>query len=427
MRFILVFFAVLFLGTVAATAQTMDTVAKQAIVMDYETGQVLYSKNADERMPTSSMSKTLTGYVVFQALKDGKLTLDQELPVSEKAWRMQGSKMFVPIHGMVKVEDLIRGMLIQSGNDATIVLAEGLAGSEDAFVEAMNRTAQRLGMKDSHFANASGWPDPNHYSTAHDLAILAAAVIHDFPDYYKYDSEKEFTYNGIKQGNRNPLLYRDIGADGVKTGHTDIGGYGLTGSGVRNGRRVIVVLNGMASMQERADEGARLLDWALASFTNVDLFHDGQQVATAPVVMGMEQSVPLIVEKGMKVTLPKMAGSNIKRVAIFNAPLEAPVKKGQKVGIVRISVPNMTDIELPLMAGADVDRLGFFPSLIEKTRRLILGDHVALPEGATVSEASNITPAAQPAPAPTPAPAATAPAPQPVQQPAADQAGGDME
>ncbi|HOO82296.1 MAG TPA: D-alanyl-D-alanine carboxypeptidase family protein, partial [Alphaproteobacteria bacterium] len=209
------------LPVLAAHAASIETKAKQAIVVDYETGTVLLSKNMDEQMPTSSMSKVMTMYAVFDSIKNGQISLNDTLPVSEKAWRMGGSKMFVEVDKRVKVEDLIRGVIVQSGNDATVVLAEGLAGSENAFANMINDKATGLGMKNSHFVNASGWPDPEHYSTARDLATLGRAIIHDFPDYYKYYMEKEFTYNNIKQTNRNPLLYRNIGADGIKTGHTE--------------------------------------------------------------------------------------------------------------------------------------------------------------------------------------------------------------
>jgi D-alanyl-D-alanine carboxypeptidase (penicillin-binding protein 5/6) len=379
MRLLLTAFFVLILTT-PAMAQ-METVARQAYIIDFETGQVLFEKNAHEKMPTSSMSKTLTGYMVFDALKNGKITLDQEFPVSEKAWRMQGSKMFVPLGGMIKVEDLIRGMLIQSGNDATIVLAEGISGTEEQFVDAMNTKAQQIGMTESHFMNASGWPDPEHYSTAHDLAVLGRALIHDFPDYYHYDSEKDFTYNNIKQGNRNPLLYKNIGADGIKTGHTDDAGYGLMGSAVRDGRRVIMVLNGMASMEERAQESTRLMEWALASFTNKSILSSGMKVADAPVIMGVEKSVPLIVNQDMKITMPRGASANVRAEAVFKAPLEAPVTEGQEVGIVRITIPNQQPIEVPVLAAKSIPRLGFFPATMEKGRRLIMGDGVS--RGAT--------------------------------------------
>ncbi|HEY8189199.1 MAG TPA: D-alanyl-D-alanine carboxypeptidase family protein, partial [Micavibrio sp.] len=257
----LMFFAVLLPFVAVRAAETMETPAKQAIMLDFDTGAILMEKNADERMTPSSMSKEMTMYMVFEALKSGKLTLEQTLPISERAWRMQGSKMFVGINSQVKVEDLVRGVIIQSGNDAAIALAEGVGGTEDNFALMLNKKAEELGMKNSHFMNASGWPDPQHYSTAHDLSILAYRMVHDFPEYYHYYSEKEFTYNNIKQGNRNPLLYRNIGADGIKTGHTDEGGYGLIGSGILDNRRVIFVVNGLSSMQERADESARMLEW----------------------------------------------------------------------------------------------------------------------------------------------------------------------
>lgn len=379
MRF-LALFAFVFLILTPAHAQNADinTVAKQAYIIDYETGQVLLDKDGDKRMPTSSMSKTMTIYMVFEALKNGKLTLEQTLPVSEKAWRMQGSKMFVPLGEMIKVEDLIRGVIVQSGNDATIVLAEGLAGTESVFSDAMTRKAKELGMENSNFVNASGWPDDNHYSTCHDLATLAIAMVRDHPDLYKYYSELEYTYNGIKQGNRNPLLYKNIGADGIKTGHTEAAGYGLMGSAVRDGRRVVMVLNGMASMQERADESTRLMEWALASFQNKQVVSAGMKVADAPVIMGMEKSVPLIVDKDLKITMPKMSQSTIKSQAIFKGPLEAPIMKGDEVGVLRVSAPNMREIELPILAGKDVVRLGFFPGLVEKAKRVIFGDHAVV-------------------------------------------------
>lgn len=374
----LAFFAFLLLAfatpAFAQNAAPFETVAKNAYIIDAQTGQVLLDKNSDEKMPTSSMSKTMTLYMVFDAIKNGKLSLEQELPVSEKAWRMQGSKMFVPLGGMVKVEDLVRGVAIQSGNDATIVLAEGMAGTEESFADAMNAKAKELGMNDSHFANASGWPDPNHYSTCHDLALLSMHLIRDFPEDYKYFAEIDFTYNNIKQGNRNPLLYKNIGADGIKTGHAEEAGYGLMGSAIRDGRRIVMVLNGMASMDERAQESTRLMEWALNNFTNVNILQSGMQAGSAPVVMGVERSVPLIVQKDLVVTLPRMASASVRAQAVFKGPLEAPVKKGQEVGVVRVNIPNMPSIELPIVAAKDIPRLGFFPSMVEKLQRLVFGE-----------------------------------------------------
>lgn len=375
MQFLALLLSVIALyAPLSANAAELETVAREAHIVDAETGAVLFSKNADTRMPTSSMSKTMTIYVVFDAIKNGRMTLEQQLPVSEKAWRMQGSKMFVDINTMVKVEDLIRGVIVQSGNDASIVLAEGMAGTEAAFADAMNAKAKELGMTSSNFMNASGWPDENHYSTARDLTTLGIAMIRDFPDLYKYYSELDFTYHGIKQGNRNPLLYKNIGADGIKTGHTDAAGFGLMASAVRDGRRVVMTINGTANMNERAQESTRLMEWALASFKNVELFKEGDVVTEAKVAMGMMPTVPLVVEGSKKMTLPRMADAQIKRQAVYNGPLEAPITKGQKVGVVRVTVPGMDPIETPLVAANDVPRLGFFPSLLEKAKRMLVGD-----------------------------------------------------
>ncbi|MGH6718645.1 MAG: D-alanyl-D-alanine carboxypeptidase family protein, partial [Alphaproteobacteria bacterium] len=227
-----------------AAAAGFETTAREAILIDDTTGAILLEKNADQLMPPSSMSKIMTVYMVFERLRDGSLAMEDELPVSETAWRMGGSKMFIDVGSRVKVADLLRGVIVQSGNDATIALAEGLAGSEDAFADQMTARAHALGMTNSTFKNASGWPHEDHLTTARDLALLASRIIRDFPDYYPLFAETEFTYNGIHQGNRNPLLYKDLGADGLKTGHTADAGYGLTASAVRDGRRLILVLNG---------------------------------------------------------------------------------------------------------------------------------------------------------------------------------------
>ena len=291
------------LAALPAHAATVDTIAKQAILIDTTTDTVLMEKAADERMPTSSMSKMMTAYLVYDALRDGRITLDTKFPVSKKAWQTGGSKMFVQINDTIRVEDLLRGLLIQSGNDAAVVLAEGLAGSETAFADRMNEMAKKLGMNASHFVTSNGLPDPEHYSTARDLAILAERMISDFPQYYRYDGEREFTWNKIKQGNRNPLLYRDMGVDGIKTGHTDSGGYGLTASGMRDDRRLILVVNGLPSMQSRADEGARLLEWGWSQFRLYPLFKAGATVDEATVWLGTEDKVPVTVAQDLAMTL----------------------------------------------------------------------------------------------------------------------------
>lgn len=381
-RFVFGFFLLIsaqFLGGIAhAGAEgTNTTPAREAFILDDATGTVLFEKNPDQRMPTSSMSKTMTMYLVFEALKSGKLTLDQKLPVSEKAWRMQGSKMFVSLGSQVSVEDLIRGVVIQSGNDATIVLAEGLAGSESRFAEMMNEKAADLGMKNSHFTNASGWPDPEHYSTARDLAILAQRLIHDFPEFYPYFSEMEFKYNNIQQYNRNPLLRHRIGADGVKTGHAEEAGYGLIGSGVRDGRRVIMVLNGLPDMKSRETESVRLLEWALGAFENRTLFSAGAFVGKAPVILGTEDSVPIAVPEALLITAPKNAATGIRAESIYNAPLRAPVSKGDSIGILRIDTPLLGIQDFPLVAGADIPASGFLRAAFQKIKIRLLGS--ALP------------------------------------------------
>jgi D-alanyl-D-alanine carboxypeptidase (penicillin-binding protein 5/6) len=354
-------------------ALAIETTAKQAIVIDYDTGRVLLEKNADERMPTSSMSKVMTIYLIFDALKSGHMQLNQQLPVSEKAWRMQGSKMFVMVGKSVTVEDLIQGVVVQSGNDATIVLAEGLAGSEEAFAEMMNKKAAELGMVNSHFMNASGWPDPEHYSTARDLSILAKAMVKNFPDYYKYYSEKEFTYNNIKQGNRNPLLYKNIGADGMKTGHTEGAGYGLIGTGVYDGRRVILVVNGLETDKARAAEGANLLEWGMKNFENRTLIKAGQSVEKVRVALGQQENVPMIAKDDLFLTLPRTSASNYKITAHYKEPLIAPVKQGEEIGSLMIEVPHSDTLNIPLYAGRDVEKLGFFSGALIKSMMLVSG------------------------------------------------------
>lgn len=352
-------------------AESGPTIAREAIIIDYETGMVLLEKNPDQKMPTSSMSKVMTAYVVFDALKNGKLTLDSKLPVSEHAWSTQGSKMFVEVGNSIPVEDLIRGVIIQSGNDATIVLAEGVAGTEADFADLMNAKAKELGMSNSHFVNASGWPDPEHYSTARDLATLAVHLIREFPDEYKYYSEKEFTYHNIRQMNRNPLLYRNMGVDGIKTGHTEIAGYGLMASGVRDGRRVIMVVNGLKDEKERAQESARLMEWALRSFENVKLFSAGDTVEQAYVAMGQASQVPLVVTEDITVTLPKAVKNDLKVTAVYNEPIVAPIKKGDKVGTLKVDVPRVGVTEYDLVAGADVAELGLFAATMTKAKMLL--------------------------------------------------------
>ncbi|MGB3213955.1 MAG: D-alanyl-D-alanine carboxypeptidase family protein [Alphaproteobacteria bacterium] len=356
-----------------AEEPALQTAAKQAYVIDFDTGAVLYEKDADARMPTASMSKVMTMYLVFDALKAGRLKLEDELLVSQRAWETQGSKMWVPINEKVKVEDLIRGVIIQSGNDATIVLAEALAGSEDAFALAMTKRAKEIGMENSNFKNASGWPDPEHYSTPHDLAIMAQRLIKDFPEYYPYYSEKEFTYHDIKQGNRNPLLYRNIGVDGVKTGHTEEAGYGLIASAMQDGRRIVAVLSGMKDQQERADESARIVQWALGSFTNISLFKTPKEIERIPVVFGEGESVGVAVAEPLMVTVPKMDRESATVEISYQSPLIAPVKEGQNVGKATVKIPGVKDIVVPLVTVGAVEEAGLFGKIMQKAKMMLGG------------------------------------------------------
>ncbi len=360
-------------AVVPADAADIDTQGHNVILLDATTNTVLFEKNADQHMPTSSMSKVMSMFVVFEALRAGRLSLDDMLQVSEHAWRMQGSKMFVELGAKIKVEDLIRGVIIQSGNDAAIVLAEALAGSEDAFGAQITKRAHELGMSESNFVNATGWPADNHYSTCRDLATLAKAMIDTFPEYYHFFSERDFTYHGIKQGNRNPLLYRNMGVDGLKTGHTEIAGFGLIGSAVRDGRRLILVINGLQSMQSRADEPARLLEWGFREFNVYTLFKPGEAVDELPVWLGQSPTVPVVAGNGFQVTLAQQERRGLKVTMQAQVPLPAPIVKGATVGKLVVTAPGFVTREVPLVAAADVPRLGFLGRLAAAAHHVVFG------------------------------------------------------
>ena len=357
----------------AAPAAAIETTAREAFIVDATTGRVLLEKNADDSMPPASMSKIMTTYLVFERLKDGRLSLDDELPVSEKAWRKGGSKMFVEVGELVRVEDLLRGVIVQSGNDACIVLAEGLGGTEEAFAAEMTRKGREIGLTGSSFANATGWPDPNQRMTARDLATLALRLIADFPEYYHYYGETEFTYAGILQSNRNPLLYKSLGADGLKTGHTEEAGYGLTASAVQGDRRVILVLNGLESQKARSEESARLIGWAFREFGNYTLFKAGETVENAGVWLGVDPTVPLIAEQDMTVTLSRKARLDMEVTVVYDGPIPAPLEIGQQIATLVVTAPGEETVEIPLVAGAAVERLGFAGRITASVKHLIFG------------------------------------------------------
>ncbi|MDR3536161.1 MAG: D-alanyl-D-alanine carboxypeptidase [Acetobacteraceae bacterium] len=335
----------------------VDTTARWGYIQDFATGATLLNKLADEEVPPSSMTKLMTIYLVYERLKSGRMRLEDELPVSEKAWRMGGSKMFVQLGSTVKVEDLIRGIIVDSGNDACIVLAEAISGSEEQFAELMNVKAKELGLTHTNYQNCTGWPDPNQHMSVRDIALLAGHIIRDFPEYYHYDSEKTFKYNGIDQGNRNPLVQKGT-ADGLKTGHTEAGGYGVVASTLRNGRRVILVLNGMASMRERAEESERLMDWAFANFEDVTLFSAGDVVENVKVWLGTSPTVPLVGGRDLVVTMPRNWRKNASVKVSYDSPIRAPVAKGDTLGKLTVSGDGVPSMDVPLLAGADVPKLG---------------------------------------------------------------------
>jgi serine-type D-Ala-D-Ala carboxypeptidase (penicillin-binding protein 5/6) len=334
----------------------VDTSARWAYIQDFSTGASLLEKQADDQMPPSSMTKLMTIYIVYERLKQSRMKLADQLPVTEKAWRMGGSKMFVQIGATVAVEDLIRGIIVDSGNDACIVLAEAISGSEEQFAELMNETAKKLGLTNTHYMNSTGWPDPQQYMSCRDIATLAGHIVRDFPEYYHYDSEKTFKYNNIEQGNRNPMVQKGT-ADGLKTGHTEAGGYGVVASTKRGDRRVILVLNGMNSMHERSEEAERLMDWAFANFEDVTLFAAGEVVEQVPVWLGASPTVPLVGERDLTVTMPRNWRKNAKVQVSYDAPVRAPVAKGATLGKLTVAGEGVPSMDVPLLAGADVPKL----------------------------------------------------------------------
>jgi D-alanyl-D-alanine carboxypeptidase (penicillin-binding protein 5/6) len=350
-------------------AAAIETPAKHLLLMDYETGDVLYDKDGRVPMKPASMAKLMTTAVLFEKIRQKELGLDTLFTVSERAWRISvaqrsaSSKMFLEVGAQVRLEDLLRGIIIQSGNDATIVAAEGVSGSEQGFADLMNATARKLGMTGSTFRNSSGLPDPEQWVTAYDLALLARHLVSEHPQLYRFYAEREFTFNGIRQQNRNPLLGRVAGADGMKTGHTLESGYGLVGTAIREGRRIIMVVNGLTSEAQRAEEAARLIELAFREFRSLTLFDKGDLVAEAEVFGGVKRSIPLVVNERVVMAMRRAARNELKAVVAYDGPLTAPVLRGAKVGTVTISAPGVTSVSAPVFAGSGVARAGFVETL----------------------------------------------------------------
>ena len=357
-----------------AAAPQFDGGAPIAFMQDVSTGAVLFARNADRRMPPASMAKMMTVYVAFDMIKRGQLRLDQTYTVSPETWRQwhgpeAGSTMFLSVNEQVSVENLLKGIVTLSGNDACVVLAQGISGSEQAFTDRMNEAARKLGLTNSHFGTSNGWPDQGRtYVTARDLATLASATIRDFPDLYKrFYSIKEFTWGktlgagaDITQANRDPLLGRVAGADGLKTGHTDEAGYGFTGSAEQNGRRLVMVVAGLTSFNGRIEESVRFMNWGFAAWQAKPIVVAGRQVQVADVQMGDSDTVPLVAARQLAVAVPSGAVPPLTARVVYDGPLAAPIAKGAHVADLVVTSPGLPEQRLPLVAGADVGKAGFF-------------------------------------------------------------------
>jgi len=368
----------------SAKAAQIDTSAEFAFVTDFATNKVLVAKSPDSPMKPASMAKIMTIYIAFSRIKEGNLALDDQILISEKAWRKGGSKTFVEVGKRVAVRDLLNGIIVQSGNDAAIAIAEGISGTEDGFAEEMNFVAAQLGMKNTVFRNSTGWPDPEQTTTARDLNILATALIRDFPvdeypDLYPIFAKKEFTFNNIKQGNRNPLMYGTDGADGLKTGHTDESGYGLVGSAKRGEQRVIMVLNGMDSLKQRSSESRRLMDLIFREFKHYALFDANKTIDRGNVWLGNRAQVDLVLDQPLNLVLSRAERRQLKVNLQWNDPIPAPITKGDVVGRMTVDLPSGTTV-YDLKAGGDVAVLGMFDRIGAALKYLIFGATVDVPQ-----------------------------------------------
>ncbi len=347
-----------------ARAQTgFETRATAAYVIDLNSGTVLLDKNSDEPLPPASMSKLMTLTMLFEAIEDGRMTLDTPFTVSERAHRMGGSRMFLETRHRPTAEDLIRGIAVLSGNDATVVVAEGLAGTEEAFATMATRRARDLGMENTTIANSSGWPHPEHRMSMRDLAILAEHMITEYPQFYPYLSEPEFTWNNITQSNRVPLLGAGVGLDGLKTGFTSEAGYSLTGSAQQGDRRIIFAFSGLGSERERIEEAERIINWAFRQFTEATVARAGATLAEAEVWMGEDATVALTLAEDLRILIPAIAQRDVSAEAVFDTPVPAPIQAGQEVGELVVRVPDMEDRRVPLVAATGVAEGGFLTRL----------------------------------------------------------------
>tara|TARA_Y100000389_G_scaffold174915_1_gene185234 strand:- start:1176 stop:2306 length:1131 start_codon:yes stop_codon:yes gene_type:complete len=352
----------------------IDTNAETAIIMDADTGYILYEKNVDKKVFPASMTKIMTTMIVFEKLSNGSLTLDDTFLVSEKAWReREGSSMFVEVDKEIRVEDLLRGIIVQSGNDACIVVAENISGSEKTFSILMNEMASDIGLENTNFANSTGMHNVKNYSTVSDIAKMSHYLINQYPEYYHLFSETEFEWSGISQKNRNPLLYKDIGADGLKTGYLSISGYGLAASAKNSGRRLIVVGHGFTSQQKRSQGTARLLNWGFREFTNINLFSKSSVVGILPLSMASEDMVPLTTDKDIVITVAKAKKDAIETEILPVDNLKAPFKQGDVVAMLKVMIPKTDPQYINLVATKDIDESGYISSFISYIYNSVLG------------------------------------------------------
>lgn len=360
MSFIRIIFGGLLACLLVSASWALETRATAALVIDQGTGTVLLSKNPDRPIPPASMSKLMTLNMLFEALQSGRVTMDTEFLVSQKAHEMGGSKMFVSAGNRIKVSDLLRGIIVQSGNDACVVVAENLAGTEEEFARLMTQRAAQLGMINSSFSNSTGWPDPEQRMSARDLVFIADRIITEFPEYYPIFAETSFTWADITQENRNPLLSLGIGADGLKTGHTLEAGYGLVGSAQQGDRRVIFMISGLDSVRDRAEEGEKIVNWAFRQFTQKTLLEGSKRIAEADVWLGKAPTVGLVAKDDIVGLIPYTTTEEVSMTVVYDRPLEAPVAAGDDVAKLRVDVPGMEPVFYPLYAEADVGSGGVF-------------------------------------------------------------------
>ena len=355
-------------------SNAIESIAKTALLIDLSTGEVLLDKNSEEKTYPSSMTKIMTALMAFEKIKDGTLSMDQEFLISKKAWKMGGSKMFIEVDKKVKVSDLLLGVVVQSGNDASIAIAEGISGSEEIFALEMNNLAKKIGLTNSNFINSSGWPNDNHYTTAKDLAKIAEYTLNEHPELYEMYALAEFTYNGIKQDNRNPLLYSFDGADGFKTGHTQAAGYGLVGSAERGDRRLLLVLNGLETSRARAQESLRLMDWGFNNFQLVDFYKQGEVVIEATTWLGKQEKVKLSSQQDISVSIPKTHISDMKVEVLVEEPIPTPISINDQVGLVQISYADKK-LQYPLLASENIEQKGFFSRITSALYYIVLGSN----------------------------------------------------